>query len=67
MGIHIFSVAQTRDHPNWTGIAPRVSRFDGKGGFAPNSTRIPWRAGVWAAVFIAGAVALVRVGAAVFY
>lgn len=43
-------------HSNYTGRIPRVSKYDGRGGFAPNSSKIPV---IDAALFIAVAVAAV--------
>ncbi len=44
--------------------APRPHKFDGVGGFASGSTRIPVRAVVWSVVLIAGIVGFVRVATA---
>lgn len=44
--------------------APRPHKFDGVGGFASGSTRIPARAVVWSVVLIAGVAGFVRVATA---
>lgn len=57
-----------RGHSNFTGRIPRVSKYDGQGHWAPNSSTPPggWlRAGVKTAFVVAGAIALFYVGAAV--
>jgi hypothetical protein len=43
-------------HPNFTGRFPRISRFDGVGGFAANSTKIPFAD---ALMYVGGTVAVV--------
>lgn len=43
-------------HPNFTGRVPRVSRYDGLGGYAPNSTKIPLRD---AALYVGGTVLVI--------
>lgn len=60
------SVSQSRDHPNWTGRAPRASRYDGQGGFKKNSYRIPPIAVIGTIAFIVGAAAMWFVGCRVF-
>lgn len=45
-----------RGHPNFTGRTPRVSRYDGQGGFAPNSGKIP---PLDAALYVGGTVAAI--------
>ena len=66
MSTHTISVAQSRDHPNWTDRAPRASRYDGQGGFQKNSHAIPPIAVIATIAFIAGAAAMWFVGCQVF-
>ena len=49
-------------HPNFTGRIPRVSRYDGQGGWAKDSTKIPAKDAAFfiaiTAVFFAAVVVL---------
>lgn len=69
MNARTYSVGQSRDHPNWTGHTPRVSKYDGVGGFAPNSSS---PSGGWFQAISLGLIvvalfgAMFYIGAAVF-
>lgn len=51
-------------HPNHTLKTPRVSKYDGMGAYAPNSTKIPLSGWIGGIAFVAGMVALLYIGAA---
>ncbi|TAL89256.1 MAG: hypothetical protein EPN62_08635 [Candidimonas sp.] len=63
MNTRVYSVGQGRDHPNWTGHTQRVSKYDGMGGFAPNSGTPP---GGWLPAILSS-LAVVGLFAAMFY
>jgi len=50
-------------HSNFTGRIPRKSKYDGVGGWAKDSSKIPARAWGWTVVFVAGFVGVLYLGA----
>lgn len=54
-------------HSNFTMRTPRVSKYDGKGAWAPNSTKIPLRGWIGGAVAVIVLFAVCYVGAAAGY